>query len=128
MTVGTEKVFTSEFITMGRLVLIHRASSMPSPVVALQSHRTGGRVRAYSAGSNRPDALGFPVASSETVTPAQLQVCFAVPDASILAAIGEVIIWITAKKAAGTAISAGRSDAATNAAAMLNSFLLTVKR
>lgn len=49
-------------------------------------------------------------------------------DAKIFAAIGDVIIWITAKKAAGTAIFEGNPDAATNAAAMENSFLLTVNR
>ena len=42
--------------------------------------------------------------------------------------MGEVIICITAKNAAGIAISEGKPDAATKAAAMLNSFLLTVKR
>ena len=42
--------------------------------------------------------------------------------------MGEVIICITAKNAAGIAISEGKPDAATKAAAMLNSFLLTVNR
>ena len=45
--------------------------------------------------------------------------------ASNRAARGDVIIWITAKNTAGTAISMGSPDAATNAAAMLNPFLLT---
>lgn len=48
--------------------------------------------------------------------------------ASSRAARGEVIIWMTAKNTAGTTISIGSPEAATNPAAMLNSFLLTVNR
>ena len=42
--------------------------------------------------------------------------------------MGDVIIWITAKNAAGTATSLGSPEATTKAAAMLNSYLLTVNR